>query len=418
MNFKITLGVLSISAILAITGCGSSGGTTPPPTGGNNGTADLAYSTMLSQTSGFLNMTDGSISQTVTNDNGIEVNPANGIFSHDGFVYITGSRADNSIAKYSANADNSFKLEKKITVVESGMSIPTSFIFVDDTKAYVLLAGVGELLVMNLTDFSISKRIDLSDYGMDENLKLHKDGGSDANPEPSGGVIRDGKLFLGLGQINSFNTAAGGFACRGKASVLIIDVASDAIEKHITDDRTCGTGALVPGGDITLAENGDLYINNTASFGFIPGKKPGFLRIKNGETEFDPTYFFVLGDLDLSADFPDLDPALAKTSYSYLDQYKGGKLYVNIAISGLGSNPPDYVNDRNFQPYELDLANKTAIKLNMLPTAGWSSGVGMYKGDVIYSATTTNGTGLYKVGEQTPYITTEGSPVNIAEVKK
>lgn len=381
-------------------GGGSGGG------GGNNNnqqaTADLAMSVMIDNVTAFVNMVDGTSDTAVTNTLGIEVKPGTGVYTYNGYVYTAGSLNDDNIARYAVQADNSLVKEAETNVFESGGSIPTSFVFVDDTKAYVLLAGTGELLVIDPMSLEIQKRIDLSAYALDGDGQT---GGDDINPEPSCGVIRDGKLYLGLAQIDSMAT----YFCQGKASVLIIDVATDEIFKHITDDRTCCTGTLDANIGLTLDENNDIYVNNTASFGYYPGQNAGYLRINNGEDEFDPDYYFSLTDIQ------DLDVPGGIASYAYHDAYLGnGKLYTTLFVPALTSNPPDYVNDKNYQPYIIDLYSRTATKLDMSPTIGWSTYCVKYNNGIVFGLVTVNGAGLYRAGEDMPFITTEGSPLIIS----
>lgn len=407
---------VTLSLLLILSGCGSSKSSDNKSLD-DNITADLVIATMIDKKTGFMSAIDGS-KPIMTNNNGEELYPNKGLFVHNGFVYTTGSLADNKIAKYSVESGNKLKLIKEISVKDSGLSAPTSFIFVDNTKAYLPLSLTGELLDINLEDFSVRNRIDLSSYALDANAALD---GNDTNPEPTVGVIRDEKLYLALHQVNYMGHIQGAFICRGKASVLIIDTQTNAVEKHIMDDRTCSSGSVVSGSTLTLTENGDIYVNNVASFGYDHrGIKPGYLRIKNGETEFDPDYFFNVGDLDLSADFPDLNASLARTPYAFKDMYHNGKLYSVLLILGLTdpNNPNDHIGNKNFQPYTFDLENKIATKLDMLPTTGLSAGIAKYKGDIVYPSSTINGNGLYKVGEKTPFISVEGFPLHVVEYEK
>lgn len=413
MNLKTVTSIISLTATLTLIGCGGSSDKKGTPSG-NEGTADLIVSTLIDQETGFVNAVSGS-SPAINNDKGLEINPSAGVFSYNGFVYTSGSLSDNKIAKYSVQADNSLKLIKEINTLESGYAMPTTFTFVNEKKAYIPLAGVGELLDINLEDFSIRERINLSEYAMSEGAVL---GGEDTNPEPSSAVIRDGKLYLALGQVNVLGHTQGAYMCRGKASLLIIDIKSNVVEKHITDDRTCTSGAISPGTYLALADNGDIYVNNTASFGYHLTKPPGYLRIKAGESDFDPSYFFNLRELDLTGDFPDMNPSVAVPSYAYKEQYHAGKLYLTMFIVGLTTEDPnDFIANKNYQPYVFDLANKTATKLDMLATNGWSANVGLYKNQVIYAKATENANGLYRVNEKTPFMTTVGQPLHVMDLK-
>ncbi len=420
MKLKIVTTAIALSASLIVSGCGGGSSSKGSNDVDENTTVDLVISTFIDDNEAFISMVDGSKS-SMDISNSTDISPWKGLFTYGKFVYDTGHMADNKISKYSVLSDNTLHLEKEIIVKESGLAIPSTFIFVDDSKAYVTLAGVGELLDINLENFTIRDRIDLSPYAMDENTTLYKDGGNDANPEASAGVIRDGKLYLGLGQVNKLAQGTGSFICRGLASLLIIDIASNTIEKHITDDRTCTSGSINAGSELTLVENGDIYVNNTASFGFDSrGIKPGYLRIKAGEEQFDPDYFFNVRDLDLSADFPELNDSLARTTHVYKEKYHNGKLYVTLPILGLidPNDPNNYVANRTYQPYTFDLVNQSITKLDMLPSNGWSAQIAEYKDEIIFPQSTVDGNGLYRVGEKTPFLTTVGLPLHVLEYKK
>lgn len=387
------LGGLSISLVLTACGGSSSGG------GGSGNTldADLAVISRIDDTTGFLIAVDGQLDTAVTNTNGVDLNPSTGITAYNGYVYTLGSLASNKVTKYSYDG-TSFTKEAEVDTGEN--SLPTVIVFANDSKAYVNLVLTGELLVVDPGDLSIIKRIDLSAYALGEN---------DISPEPSDGVIRDGKLYLALGQVDSMQT----YQCQGGASVLIIDVATDTIEKHIQDDRTCSSGMMQPSGGLILDELGDIYVQNPAGYGFHAGKVSGFLRIKNGAEEFDPDYFFPISGLETNLDNK-------QAAYSYLDSYAGdGLLYSTLFIPALSSNPPDFVNDKNYVPYRLDLRNQTATRIDIPVTTGWAASVVKYKDLIVYGLLTNGGSGLYRydpssgtdIGDQTPYITTEGSPV-------
>jgi hypothetical protein len=395
-----TLVVIAFFSLTLFTGCG--GGASDVGSGGSTGDPDLAVVTIIDDITGFVNMIDGATDTNVTNANGVEVDASSGLFAYNGYLYTTGSRGNDKIAKYAVNTDNSLTKVAEINVYESGGSIPTCIIFVDDTKAYLMLAGVGELLVFNPFDLSITKRIDLSAYAMDADGEF---GGDDHNPEPSGGVIRDGKLFLALAQFDAFTT----WQCRGKASLLIIDVATDEILKHISDDRTCNSGVTSPNNGLILDEKGDIYVVNTASFGYYPGMNAGILRIKNGEDEFDPDYYFSITNLT------DLDVPGGVASYAYNNAYlSNGEMYTTLLVPGLTSNPPDYINDKNYVPYMFDLWNQTVTKLAMPSTNGWGSHMIKYNDDIIFGMATVNGTGLYYAGDDMPFVTLEGNPYMLA----
>lgn len=381
----ISVGLMSLATIALLSGCSDDSSGSSGSVGGEN---DIVYVGAVGQT-GFLNLTNLSKNTSLDNSNGVEIPATYGVFVYKDHIYTSGSMSDDKLIKYSYK-DNIIKEVARVSVGEGSM--PTSYSFVSDTKAYISLVDSGELLVINPSNMSVTKRIDLSSYAMGEN---------DTNPEPGDSVIRDGKLYLGLVQVDSRQT----FQCRDKASLLIIDTKTDEILKHITDDRTCGTTNNGPRNGIMLDEKGDIYVNNTASFGYKPGVKAGYLRIKKGETEFDPDYFLSVSDATL-------DIEGKKANYACDNYYdKVGKIYTVLSIPGLTSTPPDYMNDKNFQPYMVDLYNKTFTKLDLPASSGFSALANNYKGEIIYALDAAGGTGFFKIGSTTPDITTEGTPM-------
>ncbi|HBR95858.1 MAG TPA: hypothetical protein DD979_00570 [Gammaproteobacteria bacterium] len=66
-------------------------------------------------------------------------------------------------------------------------------IFVDETKAYITLSATGKVLVVEPGTLAVTGELDLSAYAIDANGQT---GGEDLNPEPSAGIVRDGKLCI------------------------------------------------------------------------------------------------------------------------------------------------------------------------------------------------------------------------------
>lgn len=388
--------MILFNMLIMLAGCGSSSDGVDGVS--SAGQADLAVVTRIDDTTGFINLVNGAVDTSVSNANGTEVYPSTGLFYYNGYLYATGSMNDDKLTKYAVNDGNTLTKVAETTVYDGGGSIPTNITFVDDTKAYLELPGVGELVVFSPEDLTITHRIDLSAYAMDANGEF---GGDDINPEPSGGVLRDGKFYLALNQFDTFST----YRCRGKASVLIIDITTDQILKHISDDRTCSSGITSPSLGLVLDENNDIYVMNCASYGYYPGFNAGFLRINDGEDDFDPDYYFSITDLQ------DLDVPGGEVSYAYNHVYlSNGNLYTTLFVPGLTSNPPDYINDKNYVPYVLNLWEQTATKLNMEPTNGWGTHVIRYNDNIVYGMATVNGTGLYYADETMPFVTLDGNP--------
>ncbi len=381
---------------LVLTACGDDSNAPPPAPSSSE--ADLVMITRIDDTTGFLVAADGQKDTAINNSKGVELNPATGITTFNGMVFTTGSLANDKVTKYSFDGERFIK-QGQFSTGEGARA--GSIIFVNETKAYVNPYFLPELVVFNPSDMSITGRIDLSPYALGEN---------DSNPNASTGVIRDGKLFLALAQVDTLLT----FKCQAGASVLIIDIATDTVEKHIQDDRACFSGHLQPNSGLIIDELGDIYIKNYGSFGLYPGLQAGFLRIKNHTDEFDPDYYFSITNLVL----PEVPGG--RSSYLLNSVYAGdGIVYGNLFIPGLTSNPQDFVNDRNFLTYRVDLRNQSVTAIDMPATAGWATGIIMYHNKVMFGRSTVYGTGLFfydpasgtNIGDQIPSITTEGAPV-------
>lgn len=90
------------------------------------------------------------------------------------------------------------------------------------------------------------------------------------------------------------------------------------------------------------------------------------IQLKNGQTAFDPTYFFNVADYSITG-----VPG-NKVDYLQRMRYAGnGIVYATGNIYALASNPPNYVTDRTYGAFKVDLANKTITKLSLLYSNGY-----------------------------------------------
>ena len=249
--------------------------------------------------------------------------------------------------------------------------------FMSDTKAYVSCLGLGKIWIINPSTMTKTGEIDLSDYA------IGKEEG-DNNPEPGASVIRDGVLYVALTQLKSAYYPNQG------AHVMLIDTKTDTPIKMITDNRATMVSCTTPSGDPFVDEKGDIYFYSVAMFGYVPGLTEGFLRIKKGELEFDKTYYFPIADKELTGVKGN------KANYVYNKVYAGnGKVYAYLNIPGAMNNPPDYVNDKSMQAFEIDVYNKTLKKLNVESTTGWATSICKYGDDIVLGMASTQGTGYY-----------------------
>lgn len=110
---------------------------------------------------------------------------------------------------------------------------------------------------------------------------------------PTGLVVRDGKLFVSYYHVHT----RGDFSTpnANQARIAVYNYPSLTFDKYITDDRTSNIGIYGNFTGVVKTENGDIYSYSSSSLasGFrpVPSNPSGILRIKNGTTEFDKTYF-------------------------------------------------------------------------------------------------------------------------------
>jgi hypothetical protein len=194
--------------------------------------------------------------------------------------------------------------------------------------------------------------------------------------------------------------------------VLIIDINNGNTIVSATDDRSTWAGSVNEQKSIFFDENGDMYIFCVASYGFGgPTQKAGFLRIKNGESKFDPSYFFNTSDYSIE-NIPG-----NKVDYLQRMRYTGnGIVYSTGNIYALASNPPDYVKDRTYGSFKVDVRNKTITKLELPYSNGQSACVLPIDGKVLWGLATSTGVGIYSYDPATnstsssPVVNTQGDP--------
>jgi len=279
-----------------------------------------------------------------------------------------------AVTKYTRSSDG--VLSKVGQLPLNGNSSPTGMVLKSATEAYIALAGKGKILIVDPTTMTKKGEIDLSAYAV-----------GDSNPDPGQMVIRGNKLYVALNQM------VGGFfpaPTRNKSDVVIINTDTNEVEKMITEESSGMSQPTRPidAKQMFVDENNDIYIFCIGGFGFIPGHKAGILRIKNGETEFDDTYNYVLSDAIIGGESNKMD-------WVQWVQYTGnGKLYAQVNISAYFSSPPNFVTDRTVICVEIDLYNKSVKKLDF-PRGNSYGSVGLYKDKIVFGLATDSENGFF-----------------------
>lgn len=309
-------------------------------------------------------------------------------------IYILPYAQSDVIKKYTRTSG---ALNKTGEFIMESNSAPTAIVIQNDTKAYVALQGRPKILIINPSTMTKTGEIDITAYGV-----------GDENPDAQQMIIRDGKLYVALAQ------AVGGYYAaqdRPKADVLIINTATNAVEKMITEESSGMSQPTRPmeTNQIFMDENNDIYIICNAGFGATPGHKVGILRIKNGETEFDSGYNFNLTDATITGE-SNIPSAF------FFAQYAGsGKLYGQIPFGAYFNNPPSFTEDRICVAVEVDLYAKTVRTLGLPRSNGFGT-CGIYNDKVVFGLATDNDNGFFtydiNTGEKSSesVIKTTGTP--------
>jgi hypothetical protein len=307
-------------------------------------------------------------------------------------VFVMPHRVGDVVRKFTRMPDGS--LAEAGTITAPAASSPLGAVIENDSRGFLSLFKAGKILVFNPTTMKVTDTINLASYGL-----------GDSNPDPNIMALRNGKLYVACSQTTN------GYTSAHPVQVLIIDVNNNFFIISATDNRTAWAGSINEQKSMFFDEAGDLYLFCVASYGFMSGQKSGFLRIKNGQTNFDPTYFFNVSDYSITG-IPG-----NKVDYLQRMRYAGnGILYSTGNIYALASNPPNYVNDRTYGSFKVDIINKTITKLNIPYSNGYAASVGLFESKVLFGIAGTNGVGIYRydpekdTSSSKPVVNTQGDP--------
>ena len=216
-------------------------------------------------------------------------------------------------------------------------------------------------------------------------------------------VIRDGKMYVALNQLNSPHTSVPGTG----AEVAVVDLKTKKTEV-IKDSRTSVVG-LFRHSDAFIDERGDIYFYSAGN-NFNVADKEGFLRIRKGSDQWDADYLFNLSKTTIKG--------MGKTGQYMIKSYYSGN---GIVYSCLKVTDTEFgILKKDFQPVKIDIWNKTIEKIDLPMTdSNGSFAITRYKDFIVFGMTCNNGTGYYtyntKTGEcsQTPVVTAVGVPSSL-----
>ena len=240
-------------------------------------------------------------------------------------LYMSKFGAPATLTKYTFDPTTGRPVEAGRLVVP-GANTFSDVQFISETEAYAAVGGgLARLVKFNPSTFVTTGEVSLA--------KAQKAGAR--NTYYLGSMVRDTKLFWGVYYENSsFDPLT------DSAHVAVIDLPTGRLEKIIADPRT---GTVFSAGSIecfTKDANGDIYVQGDGT-SRVPS---GILRIKAGETRFDPSYFF------------NLKTATGKDCKG-LYQFGNG-----LAFTARIEDPNDAYefNGPNYRYYKLDLNARTS----------------------------------------------------------
>ena len=393
---KLRFKTFAVLAVMMATVCLMSCDKDDPKPNPDEGQHHFLFLQYLDNSAAYIGTFSDLSQKNVDNKNAYEFGFGCYPFSYKNIVLLAEGVWGDKIHKFVRGSDGHISPAGTMTFAQGAK--PGEITFVDEHLAYVSINGRGTIAMIDPTEMKQLGEIDLSAYAVGDN-----------NPDPGCNVLRDGKLYVALNQSNSTHSSVPGVG----AEVAIIDLGTKKVEKVIKDSRTRPVGMFRHSCAFT-DEKGDIYFYSAGMDGVNP-LKDGFLRIKKGETEWDKDYHFKLSTTSIKG-IPD-DNAVSLVPYLY---DKNGNIYACIQLQSKTSNPPDFVNDKNFQPVKINVWNKTIEKIELpLTTSMGSFAYAKYGDLIVFGMTCANGTGYYTYNKKTgvcsssPVTTTVGVPASL-----
>lgn len=272
----------------------------------------------------------------------------------DGSLYslsVVDEAMNSVLDRYELNEDGSVPEKPAASVKFEGTGAMMMKIVADENKIYVNQTFGTGLVAVDAKTLKTIATIDLSEY-MEETAQMVGPGSS---------VVREGKLFVSLGQYVDAQNAITG----AQGSVAIIDIATDKVEKVISESMTAAVGGLddMNNSSAFVDEKGNIYFYSAAAMGWMEGYEEGWVRIKAGETEFDTSWVFRMKEAEYEGE---------SSSNNFL--MTGGAYVGDGKFVGFFGN---FADPSNFYNYEwsfvvVDVYKKTVEKIpGLSPTIPW-----------------------------------------------
>lgn len=308
------------------------------------------------QTISDLNMTEVNIERAT------EMPKGAGMLAYQGDLFMTTNQPA-AMQKFTVSANGDVVAGG--TLVMEGTRAFSTVQFFKETEAFATVYGANSIIKFNPATMQKTGEVDISRLMRPATPTLLL----------GGSIIRDGKMYVSVHYENNFA------AVYDSAFVAIIDLPSARLEKLISDHRTktiFGSGRAVE--VFTMDAEKNIYVQAMGG-----GNHPsGILRIINGETRFDPGYFF------------DLNAVTGKQCYGLYHFGPGQTFTARLEEAGKFWNSTDPA----WKFWKIDLANRTSGgELSAaLPLVAGSSTTLMRKFDdqtILFNVASKNENALY-----------------------
>ena len=333
-----------------------------------------------------------STESTISNSNATEIEAqySTVVFPFNGSLYFS-KYTVSKVEKWNINESGELSQSGEIDFSELGYQ--SNLCFWNKEVAFTGGPGLFKIAIFNPSTMTHTGLIDLTDFSRINSVTNFPETGSAIGMQsPSEMIIRDNYMYIAIYYCLS---GPGGDTAWQPAikscEIIVVDLNkvdpastdnSEAVVKKISDPRGSFTGAWASGGGssfMILDENNDIYVlchNMWANYRSLTGLPTCVLRIKDGDTDFDPDYYF---DLE-AASTGEARPAMG------LEYAGNGKFFG--AVQDPAAIDPDnaysYYLDPIYQWYQFDLYNKSAQQVSATYTKGAEAGKCYFEDNFAY----------------------------------
>lgn len=352
-SYKTLLLTAAFGLMFAACGDDSSSSAADEPSSSTTEASEKYVLSFLMENSQFFGPASLSDDQAKVIEDFAEESVSGSIAYLDGSVYILASddAMNSTLSRYELDEDGNMPAKPTATAKYQGTRAIMMKV-VDENKLYVEQSMGDAITAVDPKTLKTTATIDLSKYVDTESGAM--------STVPGSAVIRDGKMFVALNQFVDFTNMVAG----PRASVVVIDVETDKVEKVIYDDRVAVLGGMDDMNNTMffVDEKGDIYMYSNASYCFVEGYQEGWVRIKKGKTEFDTSWVFRMHDAAYDGKKSNSNNLMVGGTYMGNGKFMG--FFGNFA-------DPSNFNNYEWQFVVVDVYKKTIEKIDLDPTIPW-----------------------------------------------